>query len=508
MRRTRAFPALLIGGVLASQPPATGTVQQLSLQEAIRITLENNLQVGIARESRTATAAAIPIAQGAFDWNLVGNLNYGRQESANTKLLYPLGPLATTDTLAWNRSLTIGAQRPFEWGGNFQVSYNPAYNFSQGNYQNPNSGAYLGYFSSKYSYSGTLTGTYTQSLLKGFGRQVNEVYVIVAKKGSQAAEHQFSLAVINLVASAESQYWDVVYAARNLDNAKAALALAQQQLDEDNAKVKEGTLAGIEVTNAEAAVAQRKQALVVTKSQLRNANDALLRILYPNAGHPDRIEPTDTPDIRSEWADLSSAEKMAVERRLELKVARLGLESLSAQRVAAENRLLPQLNTFLSYNAGSDNRTTLGLVNTDLFNPNFPGYTVGLTFAFPIANRTAKGTLAQARANERGSQLSLRDLELGILLQVRQAFENVEASRDSVVAARLARIFREADLDGEHKKFENGMSTTFLVLAKQNDLDASKAVELQAQIGYAKSVTALEQATGNLVEARGFSYPR
>jgi len=255
-------------------------------------------------------------------------------------------------------------------------------------------------------------------------------------------------------------------------------------------------------------VAQRKQALVVAKSQLRNANDALLRILYPNAGHPDRIEPTDTPDIRSEWADLSSAEKMAVERRLELKVARLGLESLSAQRVAAENRLLPQLNTFLSYNAGSDNRTTLGLVNTDLFNPNFPGYTVGLTFAFPIANRTAKGTLAQARANERGSQLSLRDLELGILLQVRQAFENVEASRDSVVAARLARIFREADLDGEHKKFENGMSTTFLVLAKQNDLDASKAVELQAQIGYAKSVTALEQATGNLVEARGFSYPR
>jgi outer membrane protein TolC len=52
------------------------------------------------------------------------------------------------------------------------------------------------------------------------------------------------------------------------------------------------------------------------------------------------------------------------------------------------------------------------------------------------------------------------------------------------------------------------MSTTFLVLAKQNDLDASKAVELQAQIGYAKSVTALEQATGNLLEARGFSYPR
>jgi outer membrane protein TolC len=54
---------------------------------------------------------------------------------------------------------------------------------------------------------------------------------------------------------------------------------------------------------------------------------------------------------------------------------------------------------------------------------------------------------------------------------------------------------------------EKGMSTTFLVLAKQNDLNASMAAELQAQIGMAKAITAVEQAKGHLLEARGFASP-
>ena len=153
---------------------------------------------------------------------------------------------------------------------------------------------------------------------------------------------------------------------------------------------------------------------------------------------------------------------------------------------------------------GPLNRTTLGAANGDLTGMNYPGYSVGLTFSLPIANRTAKGNLAQARANERASELSLRDLESVIRLQVRLALENVATAQQSVEAARLARVFREEDMMGEQKKFEKGMSTTFLVLAKQTDLSASRAAELQAQISLAKAITALEQAKGNLLEARGF----
>ena len=116
--------------------------------------------------------------------------------------------------------------------------------------------------------------------------------------------------------------------------------------------------------------------------------------------------------------------------------------------------------------------------------------------------------MAQARANERSSQLSLKDKELEILLDVRRAIRNVDAAEKGVEASKKTRLFREKDLDAEQKKFENGMSTNFLVLSKQNDLDSARSSELQAQITYAKAVTALEQTVGNLLEARNLSYPK
>ena len=505
MCRAQAVTAFLFCCSLGAQVPVPSSAHRLTLQEAIRTALENNLQVQIAKETRAAVSAGVPMAEGTFDWNLISGFSYGHQDTAATKMLYPTGPLATTDTTAWNRNLTLGVQKPFEWGGTLQLNYSPSNSFSSGDYRDPNTGVYLGRFSTKYPYSSNFSGTYTQNLLNGFGRQVNAVNLIVAKKGSRAADHQFSLAIINLVATTESLYWDLVFGSRNLENVKAALALAQQQLDDNKGRVQAGTMAGIEVTSAEAAVARQKQLLVVAKSQVRNANDALLRTIYPRASRADRIEPADTPNILFSLPDEATAEKMALERRIELKVAQLTRESMGALRTAAENRRLPQLNAFATYNATSDNRTSFGSANSDLTGANYPGYMVGLSFSFPIANRTATGTLAQARANERGSELSLRDLELGILLQVRQAVENVEASQENVEAAKATRVFREEDLRAEQKKFEKGMSTTFLVLSKQNDLSASKDAELQAQIGYAKAITTVEVATGNLLEARGFA---
>jgi outer membrane protein TolC len=481
-------------------------VKRLSLQEALRTAMEQNLQVQIAKETRAATTAGVSIAQGAFDWTLISSFSYTHQDSATTKPLSS-GVLARTEATSWNRNFLLGAQKPFEWGGNLQLNYSPTYSYSKGIYLDPSNSANLGSFGTYYPYSAALSGTYTQSLLKGFGREATEVNVIVAKSSADAANYLYRLSIINLMASTESQYWDLVFAERSLENTKLALALAQKQLNENKIRVEVGTLAAIEVTSAEAAVAQQEQAIISAEAKLQNADDALIRTLYPETDHPDRLEPTDSPTISHTPMDEPSAEKMALARRIELKVAALTRKSMSALRLAAENRLLPQLNAFVTYSNTSDNYPAMGPVNRDLSSAKYPGYAVGINFSLPIPNRTAKGNLAQARANERSSELSQHDQELGILLQVRQTFRDVEAAEKSVEAAKKTRAFREEDMNAEQKKFENGMSTNFLVLSKQNDLNTARAAELQAQINAAKSVTALEQATGNLMEFRGFTYP-
>jgi len=264
-------------------------------------------------------------------------------------------------------------------------------------------------------------------------------------------------------------------------------------------------LAPIEVTSSEASVAQREQDIIAAEAQLLNAKDALIRALYPSSERPSGLEMADAPSVKPLEMNEAAAEKQALANRIELKSARLDVESKQILETAAVNRTLPQLDAYATYNGAAASHTAsegLSAVNKDLTKGSYPGYAFGVQFALPILNRSAKGNQAQARANRRSSELSLRDQELGITLETRQAFRNVEASAKGVAAAEKTRFFREKDLEAEQKKFENGMSTNFLVLSKQNDLDTAKSNELQSQITYAKAITALEKALGHLLEAR------
>ena len=505
MTRLPIFPALLVAFSLVAQEAPKADAPQavttpLTLQSAIETSLKNNLQVQIAVETRDFTRAGLTIEQGAFDWNLTGSLNLSKFQDRSISQPYPGATITDTQTTTFKRTLSLGSTKAFGWGGNLSLNYSPSFGFTKGSV---NGGTEYPFTSNPYD--GAFTATYSQSLLKNFGRDTTESRLIVARKSAQAADLGFQKAIIDLVASTESLYWDVVYAQRNLENKQQALALAQKQLKENQIRVQVGTLAPIEVTSSEASVAQREQDIIAADAQFLNAKDALIRALYPSSQRPAGLVMADAPSVKPLEMDESGAEKQALASRIELKSARLDVESKQVLETAADNRTLPQLDAFATYNGNSANQTTsdgLAAVNKDLTKGAYPGYTVGLQFALPLQNRAAKGSLAQARANRRQSELSLRDLELGITLEVRQAFRNVDASSKGVAAAEKTRIFREKDLEAEQKKFENGMSTNFLVLSKQNDLDSAKSSELQSQITYAKAVTALEKALGHLLEAR------
>ncbi len=505
MTRLPIFPALLVAfSLVAQEAPKTDAPKtaatKLTLQGAIETSLKNNLQVQIATETRDFTRAGVLLEQGAFDWNLTSGFSLSKTQDANRSQTTPGGPFVSSESTSFFRSLSVGSSKAFGWGGNLSLNYNPTYSFRKGTV---NGGPEQPFTTNPYD--GTFSATYTQSLLKNFGRDTTESRLIVARKSAQAADLGFQKAIIDLVASTESLYWDVVFAQRNLENKQQALSLAQKQLKENQIRVQVGTLAPIEVTSSEASVAQREQDIIAAEAQLLNAKDALIRALYPSSERPAGLEMADAPSVKPMDMNETAAEKLALANRIELKSARLDLESKQILENAASNRTLPQLDAFATYNGNAASQIPsegLGAVNKDLTKGAYPGYTVGLQFALPIQNRAARGNQAQARANRRQSELSLRDLELGITLEVRQSFRNVDASAKGVAAAEKTRYFREKDLEAEQKKFENGMSTNFLVLSKQNDLDTAKSNELQSQITYAKAITALEKALGHLLEAR------
>ena len=504
MVRTSMVPMLLVCCGLAAQEPAAVPAQRLSLRDAIQTSLKNNLQVDIAEQAREATVAGILINQGPFDWNLSATLQSQRLESAsNTSAGLKNTPPINTETNATSRTLTGDLNRNFEWGGNLDFSYSPYYSYQSGTYSNNPSG-YNGPYSTSYPYGGTLSATYTQSLLQGFGREVTTAPLVIARKNALGADYTYQLAIINLVASTETLYWNVVLAQKNLVNYQTSLELANKQLKENQIRLQVGTMAPLDVTQAEAQVAGAEQSIIGGQAALDNAKDALIRALYPNAERPAALELTDAPTLSHIQLDEPAAVKMALERRVELKSAAIAKDVNDLQLAVARNKVSPTLNAFVAYNGGSDTYNSLSNVNSDLAGAKYPGYTVGLKFAMPIENRAAKGNLAVARANLRSSELNLRDQQLSITLQVRTAIRNVEATEKGVKAAEKTRYFQEKTLEAEQKKFDNGMSTNFIVLQDMTNLDAARSTETQAQIAYANAVTALEQSVGNLLEARNF----
>src|SRR6266542_3781257 len=137
-----------------------------------------------------------------------------------------------------------------------------------------------------------------------------------------------------------------------------------------------------------------------------------------------------------------------------------------------------------------------GTALRNLFDNSFPTWRVGVNISLPLRNLTAQANLGGAL--ETGRQL---DAEL------RKQLQTIEADVLRYGAARAAREYAEQQLAGEQEKFSVGLSTTFLVLTRQNDLSQARGAEAQTLTDYNKAIAALQSAisttlTDNSVEIR------
>jgi hypothetical protein len=166
MMRPLFVPALLVAFSLVAQEGSKPAVAatKLSLQSAIETSLKNNLQVQIAAETRDIGRAGVAVEEGAFDWNLTAGLSLSKAEDGY-HFLNTNGSQGLLTGTTFSRALTVGSTKAFGWGGNLSLSYAPRYSFATGSY-------YGG--STTVPYDGSVSATYTQSLLRNFGRDVTE----------------------------------------------------------------------------------------------------------------------------------------------------------------------------------------------------------------------------------------------------------------------------------------------------------------------------------------------
>jgi HAE1 family hydrophobic/amphiphilic exporter-1 len=133
---------------------------------------------------------------------------------------------------------------------------------------------------------------------------------------------------------------------------------------------------------------------------------------------------------------------------------------------------------------------------SNLFRNDFRTARVGVSLSFPLKNRAAEGQLGRAVAEGRKIDAQRKTLEQGIEVEVRNALQAVETTRQRVDTARASRTAAQKQLDSEQRRFQAGLSTTYFVLERQNALSEAQGRELRAMTDYNKALSELQRVMG------------
>ena len=136
--------------------------------------------------------------------------------------------------------------------------------------------------------------------------------------------------------------------------------------------------------------------------------------------------------------------------------------------------------------------TPFGDVLGQVFTADYPTWTLGLTFSYPLGKSAAEANLARAKLERDQTTARLRSLELTAVRQVRDAAARLEQNLQRIETTRVGRELAEQRLDAEQRRFEVGMSTSFLVIQAQRDLAVARNNEMQALLDYQLAVVSFD----------------
>jgi outer membrane protein len=292
-------------------------------------------------------------------------------------------------------------------------------------------------------------------------------------------------------------------------------------LKDNRARVEIGTMAPLDIVQAEAEVATREEAVIIAEAAIERQQDNLRALVF-NPSSPDfwtaRIEPTDTMTFVPATVDTDGAVKTALAERTDLVNARKNMEINDVNIRYFRNQSLPDVTASVNYNAraigglnvrrqtigglpvgdiiSSEEKTYFSTLGT-AFAGDFPGWNLQVQMSYPIGASSQEAQLARTRLAQTQAERQVSSLELAVATQVRDAARNVQTNAKRVDATRSSRVLAERRLEAEEKKYQAGMTQNFFVLTAQRDLIVARNNELLALVEYAKSVVnygAVQQA--------------
>ncbi len=451
---------------------------------------------------------------------VAGTIQLERAKAPQSNTLFSGGKSAlTTNTNVYNFTYNQG----FVTGTALQVGYNNSRVTSDNPFAN---------------YSPSLTSSFkatvTQHLLQGFGIFVNNRFVYQALNDRRITDASFRQQILYTVNQVETIYWGLVTAYEDVQAKQRTLDQSTQLESDTQKQLDIGTLAPLDVVQAQSTVAGDKQALISSQSNLNYQQLIMKQAVARNLNDPalvaapiiptDRVSIEELPEEKQPVEELVQA---AFKQRPELEYSVLQLKNDEIALKGAKNGLLPTLDAYAFYGAsglggaqspscldfftgglcapGSFPTIGYGTVMGHLFNSTGPDKGAGFTLNIPIRNRPAQADQARSLLEYRQSELRLEQLYTQIRMQVVNAQFALTNDRAQVIAARASHDFAQQSLDAERKKLNLGASTAYNVLLQQKNLATADNTLISAEGAYARDRAGLYQVLASTLQHYGIN---
>ena len=510
-----AQPGPAVPGAIAgpTNVPLQGQLP-LTLQEAIAMGIENNLDVQLARfEPLIATEDKLE-AWGFYDPRLFGNYLYSERETAVASELQAGGVLREQEH--FGQGGITGWVPKLGW--NYEIGYTGDALRSNSSIQ-----------SLSPQYLADLTGSITAPLLKGFLWNEPWLAVTTATTLEGRAAETFRGNLMDIIVTIEDRYWGLIAADERLRVANKSLEANLTLLDQIKAQYDVGVVSRVEVVEAEAGVANRDFERIRAENDYRAAQDNLIDIVFGPGLTPDstlEVKPTTVPDVVQYDIDPEVATAKAFQNLPEIAVAQADIERAEMNLKFAKNQVLPQVDAVGSYGyngiAGRTNPAPspfdptgaprppvrgvgrhYGDTDDDFFeHDGAKSWTAGAVLSIPIGSVSSRAAKRRAEFELRRAETNLRREEQQAILRIREAIRVQRAAQEGIEAAERSRLAAEEQFRAEKIRLEHGESTPFDVLQREEELVTAESQKIGALQAYRSALAQLDRRQGTILQER------
>ncbi len=343
--------------------------------------------------------------------------------------------------------------------------------------------------------------TLMQPLLRDAGKATNLTEVRLGENAKRVSTQDFRAAVLQIVGQTMSAYFEAVFGQENLKVKQEAIDLAQNLVRENTRRVEEGSMAPIDVIQAQARLAEAREERILAENFLAQRRNTLRELTKGEF------------DFHAPAMDFVTADMqlpVPVLDRDALTADTLGrnptylsaIESAKAEdlRLAyAENQRWPRLDLKATF--GYNGLADAYLSSFDDFSRRTqPDWSVGVVLSYPINNRAAEGHLAEARYRKTQAILNIKHTELQLLGALDSAVRDIESSQERAALGKDSVRLAESALDAEQKRLISGQTTSYNVLNLQKELSLARSRELATAVDLSKAIATLYLVQGVLAE--------